>query len=144
MRTVAKQLTSIAADRAASLGKCPAASGQTAVSSIIHLSESQRVESASKAASQPGSDPRLLINIFGVKRMQPVNWNEFTHGWAEGSMKCKACGELFCGVRFRYSCSDKVAGDWPKCCGELTVFCDDWKPFGASFYLQKYFQILPH
>ena len=69
MPTVAKQLTSIAAGKAEFSGKCPAASGQTVVSSIIHLSESQRVESASEESGQPGSDPRLLVNIFGAKQM---------------------------------------------------------------------------
>ena len=70
MPTVAKQLTSIAAGKAEFSGKCPAASGQTVVSSIIHLSESQRVESASEESGQPGSDPRLLVNIF--QRIKPV------------------------------------------------------------------------
>ena len=52
--------------------------------------------------------------------------NEFKNGWASGSMKCRKCRNIFSDVRFRYYCHDKVEGDWPKCCGELTAFCYDW------------------
>lgn len=53
--------------------------------------------------------------------------DKFKHGWATGSMKCGKCGKVFEGVRFLYSCHDKVGGDWPKCCERLTAFCTDWK-----------------
>ena len=52
----------------------------------------------------------------------------FKDGWAQGTMRCKKCGAMFGGVRFRYSCHDKVEGNWPRCCGQPTTFCDDWKP----------------
>jgi len=58
--------------------------------------------------------------------------DDFRDGWASGSMKCKKCGTLFTQVRFRYSCHDKVEGDWPKCCGQLAGFQDDWKPEAAG------------
>ena len=43
-------------------------------------------------------------------------------------MQCRKCKKIFPNVRFLYSCSDKVEGEWPECCGELTKFLPDWKP----------------
>jgi len=84
MPTVAKQSTSTAVDKAESSGKCPAASGRTAVSSIIHSSELQRGESAFDEVSQPGSDPRLLVNIFGRAKMRKRGITEVIHDvWKE-------------------------------------------------------------
>ena len=60
--------------------------------------------------------------------MTKVDWDRFTDGWASGSMRCHKCGRIFPNVRFLYSCSDKVEGEWPECCGELTKFLPDWKP----------------
>jgi len=55
-----------------------------------------------------------------------MNYEKFKHGWATGSMRCRKCQRIFAGVRFRYSCHDKVDGVWPFCCGENTTFCNDW------------------
>lgn len=57
-----------------------------------------------------------------------VDWDKFSDGWASGSMVCERCGKVFDGVRFRYSCNDKVEGDWTKCCNRFTKFGNDWKP----------------
>ena len=67
----------------------------------------------------PGLAPRLLVNILTDK---------FKNGWATGTMECQKCGTIFRNVRFLYSCHDKVEGNWPNCCGELTKFGADWEP----------------
>jgi hypothetical protein len=59
--------------------------------------------------------------------MMSEDFDKFKHGWANGSMKCRKCGKVFLNVRFKYSCHDKVEGDWPECCGELAKFEADWK-----------------
>lgn len=67
---------------------------------------------------------RFAIGLFAME----VDWDKFRDGWASGSMVCERCGKVFKGVRFRYSCHDKVEGDWPKCCDRLTKFRNDWSP----------------
>lgn len=54
------------------------------------------------------------------------DFEKFKDGWATGSMKCRKCGKVFLNVRFKYSCHDKVEGDWPECCGESAKFEKDW------------------
>jgi hypothetical protein len=60
--------------------------------------------------------------------MTQVDWDQFKNGWATGSMTCRKCGKIFEGVRFRYSCHDKVEGEWPECCGDSAKFNNDWHP----------------
>jgi hypothetical protein len=57
-----------------------------------------------------------------------TDWDAFKDGWASGSMECPTCGRIFRDVRFRFSCHDKVEGDWPMCCGVVARYCYDWKP----------------
>ena len=61
-----------------------------------------------------------------------IDWDKFKDGWATGSMKCRKCDKVFSQVRFRYSCHDKVEGEWPMCCGEHTGFMPDWEPESMS------------
>lgn len=60
--------------------------------------------------------------------MGQVDWDRFSDGWATGSMRCLKCGNIFTDVRVRYSDHDKVEGEWPRCCNELTGFLPDWRP----------------
>ena len=71
---------------------------------------------------------KILIQFDPERILMSDNWDEFKEGWACGTMKCDKCGKIFNDVRFRYSCHDKVEGEWPKCCNDLTKFCNDWKP----------------
>lgn len=61
-----------------------------------------------------------------VLRNNPES-EKFKNGWATGSMVCGKCERVFEGVRFCYSCHDKVEGEWPRCCGELANWGDDWR-----------------
>ena len=75
---------------------------------------------------RPGASAQNIEICRPVTIAKKDEDDPFKHGWATGSMYCKKCGKEQHGVRFRYSCHDKVEGTWPRCCGMLMAFCDNW------------------